>query len=820
MLPERFDRKVEEKWQKLWEERKPCQFDEKDAKKPIYSIDSPPPFTSGDLHMGHVLSYCYFDFAARYKRMRGYNVFYPQGWDCQGFPTEVKVEAKYGRLPPEQFREKCVEWTASSIERMRAQMETMGFSPDWRYEYKTMSPDYHRRVQYSLLKMHEGGLVYCREHPVFWCPNCKSAIAKTDTEEVERETMLSDIEFGLEEKKEAVNETKKTKSRPKSKAAVMEKAKGMEAGMQKTASGKLLIATTRPELLHACVAVLFNPSDRRYKKLEGKHAITPIGGRVPILPDKDVDKEFGTGLVMVCTFGDKQDVIWMYRHKLGKIAAMDESGRMRNSGGLYDGLRSEEARGKILEKLKGEGKLHGQKPLSQVVKVHDRCKRQIELIDSKQWFCKIKGLEEKIVEAAKEIKWIPEFGISYLIDWAGYVEWDWVISRQRVFGTPIPFWHCKACNSVIAAEYGELPVTPALSKKKCPKCGADAEPELSTCDCWIDSSITPLVIAGWPDSKEWKRFYPASLRPQGVEIVRTWAFYTIYRCKMLTGIAPFGEILLNGNVLAPDGKKMSKSLGNIIAPDKLIEDYSADAVRQWAALSGAMAKDRPFSYQDMSFAKAFNNKLWNAAKFVLLARSKVGHAENHELRAADRWILSRLNSLIESCTKEMDGYNYHPVITQIQQFFHHEFCDYYLEYVKWRVYDNPGTKMARGALQTLEQVMEKTLLLLAPIAPHITEELYSEMFGKGHGSIHREEWPKSDPSMVDRALDEVAFVANQATSLLCKERTSRYLVAKGMLGTVEIRAPAEISDFREEIESAGKVGRLLISKGEFSVSVV
>ena len=274
MLQKHYDRKIESKWQKYWAEKGTYNFDEKNTAKPVYSIDTPPPFTSGELHMGHVLSYSYFDFAARYKRMKGFNVYYPQGWDCQGFPTEVRVEKKYGRLPPEQFREKCVEWTKEMITKMKSQMNDLGFSADWRYEYRTMEPEYHRKVQLSLLKMYNDKLIYRDKYPVYWCPKCASAIAKAELDDVEKDGVLNDVVF-----------------------------KGPDGE-------DLIIATTRPELLHACVAVLYHPEDERYKNLEGKTITTPLGKKVKAFADKEVDKEFGSGLVMLCTFGDKMVVVW------------------------------------------------------------------------------------------------------------------------------------------------------------------------------------------------------------------------------------------------------------------------------------------------------------------------------------------------------------------------------------------------------------------------------------------------------------------------------------------------------------------------------
>ncbi|MBU0532797.1 valine--tRNA ligase [Candidatus Micrarchaeota archaeon] len=766
MLQKRFERAIEEKWQAHWEKDGTYRFDENDTNKPIYSIDTPPPFTSGELHMGHVLSYSYFDFAARYKRMRGFNVYYPQGWDTQGFPTEVKVEKKHGRLPPEEFRQKCVEWTKEMIARMKAQMTEMGFSPDWRYEYRTMDPEYHQKVQLSLIKMYENKLVYRDKYPVYWCPRCVSAVAKAELDEIEKQGTLYDVKF----------------SGP---------------------NGDLIIATTRPELLHACEAVLFHPDDERYKNLKGKKVKTPLGKEIPILPDKEVDKEFGSGLVMVCTFGDKMDVVWMHRHKLPLYEAIDQKGRMINSGEL-DGSKTEEAKEKIIEIL-GD-RVVKEKKLTQMVKVHDRCKRPVELLPSLQWFADIRTTAKEIKAMAEKIKWIPEFGISYLIDWVEGAEWDWVISRQRVFGTPLPFYYCE-CGITAAVDLDELPFYPEKAKEKTCKCGKKMQPETSTCDCWVDSSITPLVIAGWPDEKKMKKLYPITLRPQGVEIVRTWAFYTIYRSGVaLTKIPPFKEILLNGNVLAPDGKKMSKSLGNIISPTELLRDYPTDAIRQWAALSGAMAKDRPFSYEDIKYAKSFLTKLWNAARFV----ENLGKAESGELNTIDRWILGKLNKLIIECTEAMEKYEYHHAMNKIYSFFWHDFCDHYLEYVKHRVYtDSPGKK---AALYTLNKVLLDCTKLMAPITPHISNEIQEQLFGGVDGN-----WPEAGEEQEVKEVETLKEIVSQ----LRQYKSNNKMAQNAELEKIRLSLPQEMSkELLDELKEISKIKEIETNKGEFSVIVV
>jgi len=777
MLQKNYDREIEKKWQQKWADEGVYNFDENDSVRPIFSIDTPPPFTSGQLHMGHVLSYSYFDFAARYKRMKGFNVYYPQGWDTQGFPTEVKVEKKYGKLPPVEFRNKCIEWTKEFIAKMKEQMNELGFSADWRYEYKTMDPEYHRKVQLSLIKMYNDRLVYRSKYPVFWCTKCVSAIAKAELEDVQKTGTLNYIKFIGPDGED------------------------------------LIVATTRPELLHACAAVMFNPNDKRYIHIDGKKIKTPLGKEVIAIPDKDVDMNFGTGLVMLCTFGDKMDVIWMHRYKLPLIEAMDKYGRSINAG-EFNGLKAEEARKKIIEKLEAEGKVVKKEQLQQTIKVHDRCGTPVELLASYQWFADIKTTAKRIKEMAHKVRWIPEFGITYLIDWVEGAEWDWVISRQRIFGTPLPFYYCEKCGNTKAADTKELPFYPEKAKPKKCECGADMQPETSTCDCWVDSSITPLIISGWPDDeKRFSKLYPITLRPQGVEIVRTWAFYTLYRSGVaLTGIPPWKEILLNGNVLAPDGKKMSKSLGNVISPEELLKNYPADAIRQWAAMSGAMAKDRPFSYEDLKFAKSFLTKLWNAAKFIEMNVKDYKKHDRHlkDATIIDIWILQKLNQLITKYSNAFENYDYQKAIYALHNFFWHDFCDDYLEYVKHRIY-GPDCAEKNAAYWTLQTILENVLLLLAPIAPHISEEIYREVIGKRE-SVHRATWPEKvkieekDTRAVEAMREVISQIRQKkaAARLAQNEEVERIII-----GCTKEQGELLITNgLIEEIKKIGKIKQI------------
>ncbi|MEM4255614.1 MAG: valine--tRNA ligase [Candidatus Norongarragalinales archaeon] len=763
---------IQKKWCKKWDEGKVHEFAPAKG-KPAFVIDSPPPFPTGDFHMGNVLNWSYFDFAARYRRMRGYAVLLPQGWDCHGFPTEVKVEKKFGKLPREEFRKKCLEWTHDMIATIKPQMNSLGFSIDWKHEYYTIDDSYKRLVQLSLLKNFEAGLVYRAEHPVLWCPACQSAIAKAESEEIQRETMLNFVKFSLEKD-----------------------------------SSPVLIATTRPELIHACVAVAVNPADARYKKIVGLRVRTPLFDKsVPVIADAAVEKDFGSGAVMVCTFGDKQDLIWQKQHSLPVVKAIDEKGLLLNAG-EYSGEHLEKARPKIIEALARESLLEKQEALVQTVKIHDRCKKPIELVLSTQWFMRIKGNEEKILAAAKESNWHPSFAYQLFEDWTNGLEWDWCFSRQRVFGIPIPFWHCTVCNKIFLPKEKDLPVDPTLAKppmEKC-DCGGKLEGEKSICDGWVDSSITPLVIAGWPDGKLFNELYPSSLRPQGTDIIRTWGFYTVFRCLMLTGKSPFKEFLINGMVQGEDKKKMSKSLGNYVEAKDVIGKYGADALRQWAALGGSTGKDIAFAPKEVERAKAFLVKLWNASKFVESMDAVKKRPE--KLGVADEWLLSRLNATKKTVSQAFENYDYYTAISALYEFFWHEYCDFYLEDIKYRVYDD-SNKTREAALYCARVALEETLKMLAPFAPFVCEEIHSHLFAGGKESIHLSRWPEVDERSINPDAERLGAMLHNVIAQIRRLKAEKGISLGADLQLVRVSAGdavcKRLAYVIDDIKGAGRV---------------
>ena len=701
---------VEEKWLKLWKDE--MYYFDWNSKKPHYIIDTPPPYPTGSFHIGHALNWCIIDFIARYKRMNGYEVMFPQGWDCHGLPTEVKVEETYGirkrDLPREKFRELCKKFTEENIEKMRKTVRRLGFSIDWSKEYITMYPEYYAKTQLSFVKMYKKGLIYRAYHPVIICPRCETTIALAEIEYKKGKTKLNYIKF----------------------------------------DDDVIIATTRPELIPACVAIAVHPKDERYKHLIGKRVRVPTTDyEVEVIADEEVDPSFGTGIVMICTFGDRQDVKWWKKHKLELRNIVNKDGTLNEKAGKYAGLSIAEAREKILEDLAKEGRLLKQEEIEHNVGVCWRCKTPVEIIPEEQWFVKVE--KDRILEAARKIKWVPEHMLSRLEDWVESMEWDWVISRQRIFATPIPVWYCKKCGEVIVAKEEWLPVDPTKDKPKepCPKCGSNEFiGEEDVLDTWMDSSISPLVLVGWPEMKE----YPTHLRPQGHDIIRTWAFYTILRSVALTGEIPWYEIVINGMVFGEDGRKMSKSLGNVITPEEVIEKYGADALRQWAA-TGVIGDDVIFSWKEIVAAYRFQQKFWSILRFTMLHVSDYVFSDEDRkyLRDADRWILSKLNKLIREVRDHMDNYRFNDALKAIRGFTWYEYADNYLEIVKNRLYSG-SEEEKRGARYTLRYVIDVLTRLLAPFTPFLAEECWSKF---GDGSVHLQRYPEVDESLIDEEAE-------------------------------------------------------------------
>ncbi|MEM7813465.1 MAG: valine--tRNA ligase [Candidatus Aenigmatarchaeota archaeon] len=787
----RYDaRAAEARWKKFWQERGIYKFDP--SRGPIFSINTPPPYPTGEAHPGYALNWGYIDFIARYKRMRGYAVHFPQGWDVHGLPTESKVEKWKGKksseVPRIEWVKWCEEWTEKYIKLMKQDFTDLGFSIDWSLEYKTSMPEYIALVQRTFLRHLAKGLAYRGKHPVNWCTNCQTAIADAEIEYGKKRGKLVHLRFAI-------------------------------------AGGKpdetITIATTRPELLAACVAMAVNPDDGRYQSLIGRRAIVPIFGQeVEILGSEAVDPQFGTGIMMICSFGDKQDVSDILKHKLPIIDAIDSKGIMTSVARKYQGLAVAEARECIIKDLAEAGIVEKQEPIDQNVGLCWRCKQPIEILNKEQWFLRAVQFKERIIHEANRCAWWPDYMKLRMINWAQSMSWDWVISRQKVYGTPFPIWYCDRCGEIIAASEEELPVDPVQKEKRCPKCKLKARPEHDTMDTWMDSSVTTYWHAGWPKSG-WERFVPASLQPNGAEIIRTWNYYLMLRSLMLEGRPAFENLMINGWVTDETGEKMSKSLGNYTPLSEMLKRSYADAVRYWASRS-VVGSDVPFTWKEVHHAEKFYTKLYNMVQFLQMGLEKIGMDEIKSLdelvegrpdsiEVLDRWVLSKLQRLVESCTKALESYSF-PTI-DIEMFIWHEVADYYIEMVKWRIYEG---KKAGQALWTLARVLETAIKLLAPFAPFITEEIYQNFFrrfSKEAESIHLCKWPEPDAAFVNEDAEKLAEIVKDIVAAVRQYKMTNKLPLNAPLRCATIEEP-EIAPVMDDLKGALKIAEIKIGAAD------
>ncbi|MGD8245286.1 MAG: valine--tRNA ligase, partial [Anaerolineae bacterium] len=556
-------RDAESALQVLWQETGVYRFDPQ-ARGPIYSIDTPPPTVSGHLHLGHVYSYSQTDFMARFWRMNGRNVFYPMGYDDNGLPTERLVERRLGIKDVDvgraAFIEACLQVSEAEEREYEALWRRLGLSIDWRYTYRTIDERSRRISQRSFLDLHRKGLTYRQEAPTIWCPECHTAIAQADLADLERTTALITLAFHRE---------------------------GGEP---------IPIATTRPELLPACVAVFVHPQDDRFRALVGRQITVPLfGQQVPVLADLAADPEKGTGAVMCCTFGDATDVQWWYAHDLPLRGGVGPEGQLSEGAGDFAGLPVPEARRRITQALQDHGYLVERQQIDQSVRVHERCDTPVEYIVTQQWFVRLLDFKDELLEAGEHVVWHPSHMKARYRAWVENLHWDWCISRQRSFGVPFPLWYCDACGAVLVADEDKLPIDPTdQGPSQACTCGSAAfKPEWDVMDTWATSSLTPQIVGGWLEDRGlYARVFPMSLRPQAHEIIRTWAFYTIAKSHYHFGVLPWSDVAISGWGLAPEGSsKISKSRGGgPMPPLEMIERYSADAVRYWAASTG-LGKD-------------------------------------------------------------------------------------------------------------------------------------------------------------------------------------------------------------------------------------
>ncbi len=698
---------MEKKWKEFWEKEKIYSLDLK--KKEIFSIDTPPPYISGRMHIGHVFSYSQQDFIVRFQRMflsgKNGGVFYPFGTDDNGLPTERFIEkmnhVKSRNMGRSEFIQLCIESLKKITPECIQDFKDLGISADYSIYYSTIDDNSRKLSQKSFIELYKSKDIYQKEFPTMWCTDCQTSIAQAELEDKEQKSLFSTLKFSCGKK-------------------------------------ELLIATTRPELLGACVAVFVHPTDKRYSNFIGKNASVPLFNfEVPIIADVSANPDKGTGALMVCSYGDKYDVDAIIKHNLSPKIIFDKTGRINS--GKYLGLNIEEARKKILEELKEKNLILEQKEIMHVVNCHDKCGTPVEFIPTKQWFIKILDKKNKLLEQGNKINWHPEFMHKRYDNWVNGLDWDWSISRNRHFGVPIPSWECEKCNKIIIAEEKELPIDPLKVKKKCPKCKEYAKPEYMVLDTWATSSLTPQIASSLIKNKI---VIPYSLRPQGHDIIRTWAFYTIVKSYLHENKIPWKDIVISGNV-SLGGEKMSKSKGNIVSPVEVMEKHGADATRFWAAGS-KLGNDLDYQEKDLISGVKMINKLVNASKFVFM-NLKDYNPKNKpaKLEKIDEIFLDKLNLLVKTSTESFKEYEFSKVKSDVERFFWSDFCDNYLEIVKKRVYQGEGN-LRLSAQYTLHRSLLIILKLIAPIMPFITEEIYQEYFKKNEKekSIHLSNWPE------------------------------------------------------------------------------
>lgn len=773
MLDKKYDSLVkEEKWLNYWKKNKIYEF--KPDYREVYSIDTPPPTVNGKIHIGHIFSYSQAEMIARYKRLRGYNVFYPFGFDDNGLPSERLVEKeqkkKAHEIGRESFSKLCYEATNKYEEEFQDLFSKLGVSTDWSMCYKTVSSSTIKISQNSFLDLIEKGHCYHKESPALWCNECLTSIAQAELETKTIKTTFNYVNFKTVEDNEIFT-----------------------------------IATTRPELLPAIVCVFVNPDDDKNNHLIGKTAHIPvIDVNVPIIGDEKVAIDKGTGIVMCCTFGDQTDIEWWKKYNLPLKYIFTDDGRIMDSVPNYGGLKIKEARKQIVDDLQVGGYIVKIEELEHEVQTHERCGSEVEYTVMKQWFIDIMSHKEDFLRIGNEINWYPTHMHNRYEEWVNNVAWDWCISRQRYFGVPFPVWYCKECGEPIFASKEQLPVNPLTdtpSIEKCHKCGCkEFIPESDVMDTWATSSVTPLINMKYGEKDNYESILkPMSLRSNASEIIRTWDFYTIVKSYYHFGIKPWDNVMISGFVMANKGEKISKSKGNSkVEPLDLIKQFSADVVRYWAA-SGRLGTDITFSEETLLRGKKLVNKIWNVSKFVQM------HLEDYQDKAfddfeyIDKWILGNFIDMEKEYLKYLDNYEIGLALNILEKFFWN-FCDNYIEIVKHRLYrpEEFGEKARYSGQKTIYILLYKLLQDFSIFFPFITEEIYQDIY-HDMKSIHI-----TEIKSLNYSFDEEIVNGNlmcEIISMVRGKKSSSNLSLKTIVKKLEIDCSPNL---KKAIEEANK----------------
>ena len=768
-MDKRFDHKqAQELLKNLWRDKKVYSLENNPGQ--LYSIDTPPPTVSGNLHIGHIFSYTQTDIIARYKRMHGFSVFYPFGFDDNGLPTERYVEKKRKikahQIGRSDFINICLEETALAAEMFKSLWQTIGLSADWDHTYSTISDASRKISQESFLRLLQKGYLYRTNEPALYCTHCRTSVAQAELDDSEKASTFNDIIFKDAHK------------------------------------NNLVIGTTRPELLGSCVALFYHPTDNRYTHLQNQHAAVPLFGHtVPIFADESVDPEKGTGLVMCCTFGDKTDIHWYKKHNLPYRQTIGLNGKMTEQAGPVAGLSFHQARSTILEQLAAAGLLLQQKPILHAVNVHERCKEEIEFVMLSQWFLNIIDHKQTFIDLAEKINWYPSFMKSRYVDWVQNISWNWCLSRQRFFGIPFPVWHCVDCSTILTPDITDLPIDPqerAYPKGSCSSCSStNIIPDTDVMDTWNTSSLTPYICfnqfqkgtSSAFDNPPLESFLPMSMRPQAHDIIRTWAFYTIIKTYMHHQTIPWNDIVISGHVLSDAQEKLSKSKNNSnMSPEYLLTQYPADAIRYWTA-SGRLGHDVAFSDGQLKIGVRLVTKLWNAFIFT---KEHMNNTPIHtqQLGIVNEWLLDKVSKTFSTYQKYLDTNEFSLALHAIEEFFWNDFCDNYLELIKNQLFNPQAYQEHEVAVtkSTLYHVGLRILQMYAPYIPYVTDTIFQAIYAAHTAlpSIHMSKFNTMQEHYTFEQSVTTMTAINSIVGQVRKLKTTAQLSLKTKLATLTI----------------------------------
>jgi valyl-tRNA synthetase len=831
---------LEAKWDERWRATGAYRFDRSKTRAEIFAIDTPPPTASGSLHVGHVMSYTHPDLIARYRRMRGKEVFYPMGWDDNGLPTERRVQNYFGvrcdpSLPSDpafdastfeprktdepaslsrrNFIELCLRLTAEDEKSFEDLFRLLGLSVDWTITYATIGERARRASQRSFLRLVAKGYAYTAEAPTNWDVDFQTAVAQAEIEDRDQEGAYHRIAFDRED-----------------------------------GGGTIEIETSRPELIPACVALVAHPSDERYAPLVGSTVFTPLFRvPVPVMAHPLADPDKGSGIAMICTFGDVADVTWWRELDLPTRVVIRRDGTLapgrfgepgwesrdpraaNEAMAELSGKASKQARRRIVELLREAGALTGEpQPIRHAVKFYEKGSRPLEVITSRQWFVQTLRFRDDLLARGRELRWHPEYMGARYASWVEGLNGDWALSRQRYFGVPFPVWYRLDAEGVpeyddpILAAEETLPIDPledvpprfSPDRRGVPG-GFAGDPDVM--DTWATSSVTPEIASGWGEDPDlFARVFPMDLRPQAHDIIRTWLFYTVLKSHLEHGSLPWTDAAISGFVLDPDRKKMSKSKGNVSTPVDVFERHSADAVRYWAG-SARLGVDAAFDERQLKVGRRLAIKILNASRFALSIESAPGEI----VEPLDRSMVASLADVVREATVAFDGYDHARALEATERFFW-SFTDDYLELVKQRAYAGDGEGAAGSAVGALRLALDVMLRLFAPFLPYVTEEVWSWW---KEGSVHRAAWPQAEELAGVAGEPGVYAVAADVLSAVRKEKALQKMSLRARAERVTVRDTAErlalLERAERDVRDAGNVASFETADGDgFEVETV